>query len=1268
VRSRALFVSALLVVAPVFLVRAPGIAHGSARIKPPAELPAPPAPPATDETGLIQGFLPKEDLGVLDFLQKQPTADGRGIVVAILDTGVDLTHPALQKTSTGEPKILDVYDATDDGYVELPLARKTGGPDPVRGISGRILRLPVDLAVGTEVRLGILISRDIFPRGLVARRAAERRGAWERERQRWEAANAESTGDRADAVRKALDRVIEKDGDPGDRYDVVAIPRGEGRWEVRIDTNADGDLTNETPLHPYHEAREIARFPDPLNFSAALDRIAPDASSLFLYFDEGGHGTHVAGIVAGFYGADDPLNGLAPGAQLIAAKVGNGNLGGSTSHNSIMKAAQWAVDHGADVINLSFGGGTFFEDGNEEVPRFFNDLVERTGVVICASAGNAGPALSTIGEPATARRVFAWGASISKKTQQTNYGSLEPRRDELFQFSSRGPLLSGDPGVDFISPGAALSSLPTWLLVAGESWNGTSMASPQGAGFSALLLSACRQQGIPVTPDRLRRAMREGARLLPGISAIEQGDGMPQAGPTLDALRRLAVAYPAQAVAGRAPHDRGAAQPIVGYLIAVDNATGRGGGYYERGLREKDPYRVPFGVTPDFPRDSLQAARGAFLRIVHLESDAAWLQPPITQSIAADGAVIQVRIDPSKLAPGLNVGRVVARDVRRPDTGCEFTLLATVIVPEEPDPRRPILNGTWDFLPGDRRDAFVRVPQGATVARLRMQETLADPANAYEVALAAPDLVRKPGERVAGNRLVLARDQAGTIELRVLPGSVLEVVAYSRWHTNRPGRLAWRLEFDGVNASREPAPAIAFGRPGVGVVLGAPPWGATVRFEAAIDREVLPMDVKWRVRRDTLFTGPLAGIPSMVEEGDALVRAGGDHQRIEMDMRTPPELENFLDDAHWRAFDDSGRRVAAGYLGDDPVAFEAPHADVYRIRFSIYARGGEMFEAAKVVSPVLISKIDARRLTVFRSPAGGFARGGDSLDVARLLPGERRRFFLRGDGLPAGKLLRGSLKVRREGEGGSLLIDIPIEADTRDLAPPTGELIARAARDAIDRAGLLTGRSDVPAGERDAAAKELARVEALRLDDASALWNLREARARFLLRGEDRDAVGAALGSLRESLPDAKPDEPAKLAERRAKEAVANELDAEIAWRKGDAAASRKLLTAARALDPGVGGAMRLDAILDSREGKDKECRDSAQDWLRSHPDDREIDEVLVQSYVRAGWWDLAALRLASWPAAHPKDSEAAARLWADVDAARSRTALPGSPFTAFVP
>ncbi|MFC6881786.1 S8 family serine peptidase [Actinomadura yumaensis] len=123
--------------------------------------------------------------------------------------------------------------------------------------------------------------------------------------------------------------------------------------------------------------------------------------------DDNGHGTHVAGIIAG----DGGVQGVAPKAGLAAYKVldGRGQGAESTVLAGLEAAADPAAAHPADVINMSLGAAG---DGTEPIGRAATRAAQ-SGIVVVAAAGNEGPGAQTVGTPAAADGVISVGASTS---------------------------------------------------------------------------------------------------------------------------------------------------------------------------------------------------------------------------------------------------------------------------------------------------------------------------------------------------------------------------------------------------------------------------------------------------------------------------------------------------------------------------------------------------------------------------------------------------------------------------------------------------------------------------------------------------------------------------------------------------------------------------------------------------------------------------------------------------------------------------------------
>ncbi len=197
-----------------------------------------------------------------------------------------------------------------------------------------------------------------------------------------------------------------------------------------------------------------------------------------------GHGTHVAGIVAG----TDPIyKGAGYGIdKLINAKAGwKGTDGGGYMELSDgMQAIDWAIfgnADDADVISFSFGGGT--TNGDSAFEHFMDSIVYDLDIPVVIAAGNAGPGSGSVGEPAGAFNVIAVGNVYDGNT-------VSRADDYLLSSSSRGPTLDGRIKPDICAPG-------TFIMSANNNWetqsdfvskSGTSMAAPQITGSILLLL------------------------------------------------------------------------------------------------------------------------------------------------------------------------------------------------------------------------------------------------------------------------------------------------------------------------------------------------------------------------------------------------------------------------------------------------------------------------------------------------------------------------------------------------------------------------------------------------------------------------------------------------------------------------------------------------------------------------------------------------------------------------------------------------------------
>ncbi|GGJ82820.1 hypothetical protein GCM10010123_10620 [Pilimelia anulata] len=229
------------------------------------------------------------------------------------------------------------------------------------------------------------------------------------------------------------------------------------------------------------------------------------------YLDTFGHGTHLAGIIAGNDGTgvpgDGDFAGVAPGAKLINIKVGS--YDGAADVSQVIAAIDWVVAHRNDddlnirILNLSFGTDSG-QDYRLDPLAFAVDAAWRHGIVVATAAGNGG-ASADLTMPALNPRVLAVGATDT-------LGTTARGDDRLAAFSAAGTgdrladvLAAGKSIVSLRDPGSFLDERYPGGVVAGRFFrgSGTSQATAVLSGAAALLL----QQRPYLTPDQVKRIL-----------------------------------------------------------------------------------------------------------------------------------------------------------------------------------------------------------------------------------------------------------------------------------------------------------------------------------------------------------------------------------------------------------------------------------------------------------------------------------------------------------------------------------------------------------------------------------------------------------------------------------------------------------------------------------------------------------------------------------------------------------------------------------------
>eukprot|EP00249_Psilotum_nudum_P018372 c26772_g1_i1 orf=205-4470(+) len=673
------------------------------------------------------GLIPKQEIGAERFLLNYPHYDGRGIVIAIFDSGVDPAAAGLQITSDGKPKLLDVIDCTGSGDVDTSKIAKADDDGFIIGASGAKLQVNKSWKNPSgQWHVGCKLSYELFTETLVSRLKNERKKKWDEVHMRaltdalWllaafdqkhgKPSEVSLKKEREDLQNRVdlLQKLSETYEDKGPIIDAVVWNDGDN-WRVALETldfddSGHGKLADFSPLASYRIEHQFGIF-SKMDACSFVTNVYDDGNILSIVTDSSPHGTHVAAITAAYHPEEPLLCGVAPGAQLISCKIGDSRLGSMETGTGLTRALIAVVKHKCHLINMSYGEPTMLPDYGRFV-EMANEVVNKHGVVFVSSAGNAGPSLNTVGAPGgTSSSIIGIGAYVSPAMSAAIHSVVEPLQDALlYTWSSRGPTSDGDLGVCLSAPGAAVAPVPQWTLQRRMLMNGTSMASPCACGGIALVLSALKAEGQPINPWFIRKSLENTAARVTynPEESLTTGYGLLQVDKAYEYWQ----------------HCKDKAS--VWYDVQLNRSGNSGPTFRGVYLREaSDCCRSSewtVQVKPKFHEDADKIELVVpFEEHIQLAGYPSWVKTPYYMLLMHNGRTFNIVVDPTGLEPGVHSAEVYGIDCDAPWRGPLFRIPITVLKPMEILNQPPSISFSGlKFVPGHIERQFINVPVGST--------------------------------------------------------------------------------------------------------------------------------------------------------------------------------------------------------------------------------------------------------------------------------------------------------------------------------------------------------------------------------------------------------------------------------------------------------------------------------------------------------------------------------------------------------------------------
>lgn len=444
-------------------------------------------------------YLAKKDFNIPELLAKNPTYDGRGVIVGGIDDGVSPSLPGLKTTTDGKRKFLNRTASSNFYQYEV---KNVGNSDVYTDASAYTMTYTESFIKAFEAKIDIEKKKDT------------------------------NNGTR------------ELNGNgSNDVFDMSVYETANGIIAC-IDLDLNQTIEKVECLRPFSKSGDYIFWNKEKQRELTFEFNSEDNTIKLSEGEVSGdsHGEGVASVMSG-HKIGGLYDGVAPGSQYVdydlSQDVGEFNEKTIYSIGTFVRALDWMGQNGAEVVNISYSIFFYNAKSQDFMRKALKKLVEEYNMVISFSAGNNGPGLGSHNRGAIyPKDVLVAGAFLNKELDENVHGVTGlPEQGQVVYYSSIGPGVHGGMGATVISP---LSSLTHSSGTDGyRAFNGTSSAAPALAGAAAVLISAVKQVGLKVDAGSIVHALRLSAQRLVDVPYVVQGAGLPKVDKALEIYKEI---------------------------------------------------------------------------------------------------------------------------------------------------------------------------------------------------------------------------------------------------------------------------------------------------------------------------------------------------------------------------------------------------------------------------------------------------------------------------------------------------------------------------------------------------------------------------------------------------------------------------------------------------------------------------------------------------------------------------------------------------------